>query len=192
MSVGYVARRFRIKLLWAAGTRYVFEIRNACTMKAHFRHVTSVVLFTSLSHLPYPSHLVHVPLIVFTSIPSQTFVRPNLFTPQPQPPRLSKILPQYIVLPILPCLSSLVDRFFTASKYNRSDSVCLRRYKSRTMEARVIHVPVGPALVAVGKNIIKTGQSIYIDVPSTTTWKLVTDKASSAFGVICHGFDLGS
>lgn len=65
-------------------------------------------------------------------------------------------------------------------------------YKSQTMEARIIHVPVGPALVAVGKNIIKTGQSIYIDVPSTTTWKLVTDKASSAFGTIRHEFDLGS
>ena len=65
-------------------------------------------------------------------------------------------------------------------------------YKSRTMEARIIHVPVGPALVAVGKNIIKTGQSIYINVPSTTTWKLVTDKASSAFGTIRHEFDLGS
>lgn len=56
----------------------------------------------------------------------------------------------------------------------------------------MINVPVGPALVAVGKNIIRTGQSIYILVPSKTTWKLVTDKASSAFGTISHEFDLGS
>lgn len=52
------------------------------------------------------------------------------------------------------------------------------------MEARIIHVPIGPALVAVGKNSIKTGLSIYILVPSKATWKLVTDKASSAFGTI--------
>lgn len=58
-------------------------------------------------------------------------------------------------------------------------------YKSKTMEdfkSRMIHVPVGPALIAVGKDIIKTGQSIYI---------LVTDKASDAFGTIHHEFDLG-
>lgn len=60
------------------------------------------------------------------------------------------------------------------------------------MEAKIIHVPVGPALVAVGKNIIKTGQSIYINVPTKTTWKIVTDKASTAFGTIQHEFDLGS
>lgn len=44
-----------------------------------------------------------------------------------------------------------------------------------------INVPVGPALIAVGKNIVKTGQSIYIRVPAMTTWKAVTDQASNAF-----------
>ena len=65
-------------------------------------------------------------------------------------------------------------------------------YKSKTMEdlkSRMIHVPVGPALIAVGKDIIKTGQSIHILVPSKTTWRLVSDKV---FGTIHHEFDLGS
>lgn len=46
--------------------------------------------------------------------------------------------------------------------------------------------------MVVAKDIIKTGQSIYILVPSKTTWRLVTDKASNAFGTIHHEFDLGS
>lgn len=60
------------------------------------------------------------------------------------------------------------------------------------MEARIIHISIDPALVTVENNIIKTVQSIYIKVPSTTTWKIVTDKISSAFGIIRHKFDLGS
>lgn len=71
----------------------------------------------------------------------------------------------------------------------------LKGPKTKTMEgpkSARIHVPVGPALIAAGKEIIKTGQSIYIRVPSKTTWRAVTDQASNAFGTIHNEFDLGS
>lgn len=55
-------------------------------------------------------------------------------------------------------------------------------------KSATINVPVGPAVIAVGKNIVKTGQSIYIRVPSKT----VTDQANNAFGTIHNEFDLGS
>ena len=59
-------------------------------------------------------------------------------------------------------------------------------------KSAMIRVPVGPALIAVGKDIVKTGQSIYIRVPSKTTWREVTDQASNAFGTNHPEFDLGS
>lgn len=43
------------------------------------------------------------------------------------------------------------------------------------------YAPVGTALIAVGKDIIKTGHLIYMRIPSEVTWKVITDEPIQGF-----------
>lgn len=86
----------------------------------HLINVLSVSVVGLSMYIQSTSHRVHIH-------PIATFRTCHLVYIPTSTARSSRILLQYVVLPILPCLSSLVDRFFTASKHDRSDSVCLRR-----------------------------------------------------------------
>lgn len=57
---------------------------------------------------------------------------------------------------------------------------------------KLILAPVGPALVAVGKDMMKSGHSAYILVPTHVTWKMVIDESSKALNNVQDEFNLGS
>ncbi|MCJ1348887.1 hypothetical protein MMC31_007120, partial [Peltigera leucophlebia] len=57
---------------------------------------------------------------------------------------------------------------------------------TEALTSTIINAPVGPALIAVRNNIVKTGHPIYMRVPTKVTWRVVTDQVSKAIGNTRH------
>lgn len=55
-----------------------------------------------------------------------------------------------------------------------------------------IHASVGPALVAIKRDMMKSGLSAYIHVPTHVSWKAGFDKSSKALNNVQYEFNLGS